>query len=104
VSRGFLTADIHTKDKSFYHATKATATYDVFFSIGTSGQVYPAASLVDFARSSGAMVVVINPDVQAQVSPSFYRLNGPAGKILPELVQAVWTEFGQGSLQKSLTT
>jgi NAD-dependent deacetylase len=73
-------------------ATKATAACDVFFSIGTSGLVYPAAGLVDFARDSGATVVVINPDEEVQTSPSFYRLNGPVGQILPELVQAVWPE------------
>jgi NAD-dependent deacetylase len=104
VSRGFLIADIHAKDESFYHSTKATATCDVFFSTGTSGQVYPAASLVDFARSSGATVAVINPDEQAQAWPSFHKLNRPAGQILPKLVHAAWPEFGLGSLRKSLTT
>ncbi len=77
-------------EQAMREAIKATATCDVFFSIGTSGQVYPAASLVDLARGSGATVVVINPDEKAQALPSFYRLNGPAGQILPQLVQAVW--------------
>jgi NAD-dependent deacetylase len=77
-------------ERAMREAMKATATCDVFFSIGTSGQVYPAASLVDFARGTGAMVVVINPDEEAQALPSLYRLNGLAGQILPELVQAVW--------------
>jgi NAD-dependent deacetylase len=79
-------------EQAIREATKATAVCDVFFSIGTSGLVYPAASLVDFARDSGATVVVINPDEEAQASPSFYRLHGPAGQILPALVQAVWPE------------
>jgi NAD-dependent deacetylase len=73
-------------------ATKATTACDVFFSIGTSGLVYPAAGLVDLARDAGATVVVINPDQEAQALASFYRLNGPAGQVLPALVQAVWPE------------
>jgi NAD-dependent deacetylase len=77
-------------EQAMRDAMKATAICDVFFSIGTSGQVYPAASLVDFAQSSGATVVVLNPDEEAQALSSFYRLNGPAGQILPKLVQAVW--------------
>ncbi len=71
-------------------ATEATAACDVFFSIGTSGQVYPAASLIDLAKCCKATVVVINPDEEAQASPSFYRFHGPAGKVLPELLEAVW--------------
>jgi NAD-dependent deacetylase len=77
-------------EKAVREATRATATCDIFFSIGTSGQVYPAASLIDLARGTNATIVVINPDEEAQASPSFYKLNGPAGQILPELVQAAW--------------
>lgn len=35
---------------------------DVFFAIGTSGVVYPAAGYLDKAKSMGALTVVINPD------------------------------------------
>ena len=35
---------------------------DVFFTIGTSAVVYPAASLVDHARRHGAVTVEINPE------------------------------------------
>jgi NAD-dependent deacetylase len=77
-------------EQAFREATEATAKCDVFFSIGTSGLVYPAASLVNFARRAGAMVVVVNPDEEAQALPSYYKLQGPAGQVLPELLQAVW--------------
>ena len=73
-------------------ATEATAACDVFFSIGTSGLVYPAASFINFANRSGAMVVVINPDEEAQASTSFIKLNGAAGRVLPELLQIVWPD------------
>ena len=74
-------------------AVIAARSCDVFFSIGTSGQVYPAASLVNFAHRSGAAVVIINPDEKAQALQPFYKLTGPAGRVLPELLQAVWHEI-----------
>ncbi|GHO42257.1 SIR2 family NAD-dependent protein deacylase [Ktedonospora formicarum] len=74
-------------------AAEAVAACDVFFSIGTSGQVYPAASFVHFARRSHAEVVIMNTDEKAQDFPDFHRLNGPAGQILPELLQTVWPQM-----------
>ncbi len=44
-------------------ATNAAKQCDVFFSIGTSGIVEPAASLAYRALSRGATVVIINLDV-----------------------------------------
>lgn len=35
---------------------------DVFFSIGTSAEVYPAANLPHYAKQSGALVVEVNPN------------------------------------------
>lgn len=45
-------------------ATNA-ADCDVFLTIGTSAIVYPAAGLLDIARSHGATTVEINPDATA---------------------------------------
>lgn len=61
-----------------------------FFAIGTSGLVYPAARLISFAQRCGAMVVVVNPDEEAQALLSYYKLQGPSGQVLPELLQVVW--------------
>ncbi len=47
---------------AFEAAQEATEACDVFFVIGTSGVVQPAASLADFARAGGARVIEINPD------------------------------------------
>jgi len=63
----------------------AAADCDVFFSIGTSALVYPAAGLADLARDNGAAVVEINPQ-PAMASPSFV-LAGKSGEILPELLE-----------------
>jgi NAD-dependent deacetylase len=71
-------------------ATMAAKQCDLFLSIGTSGIVEPAASLAYRALSSGATVVLINLDVINDSSRWLYKINGPAGQILPALVQAAW--------------
>lgn len=71
-------------------AWEAAEKSDLFFAIGTSGIVHPAASLPHTARSNGALVVEINPDetpLSAQVN---FRLRGAAGVVLPALVRATW--------------
>ena len=65
---------------------------DLFFSIGTSGLVEPAASLPFVALRSGAAVVIINPDYRSSPGPTLYGLRGPAGTVLPALVRAAWPE------------
>ena len=43
-------------------AVRAAGSADVFFSVGTSAVVYPAASIPQYARRSGAYCVEINPE------------------------------------------
>ena len=67
---------------------------DVLLVVGTSGTVWPAAELPRVAKQGGARVVEVNPE------PAFARptvdlfLQGPAGTVLPALVQAVRTRAG----------
>ena len=68
-------------------AWRASATADVFFSIGTSGQVFPAAQLVEVARWGGAVIVEINTAATPLSASADYVLRGPAGIILPRLAQ-----------------
>lgn len=63
---------------------------EVFFSIGTSGLVEPAASLPYLALQAGRCVIEVNPDATPLTSQASFVLNGPAGKILPELARTVW--------------
>lgn len=59
---------------------------EVFVSVGTSGQVYPAAGFVAEAQAAGALTVEINLE-PGETSPLFdLKLHGPAGEILPPLV------------------
>jgi NAD-dependent deacetylase len=71
-------------------AVQAARTCDVFFSIGTSGVVQPAASLAFAAHNHGAVVVEINSESTPLTSKADYVLNGKSGEILPAFVQAVW--------------
>jgi NAD-dependent deacetylase len=67
-------------------AVEATRRCDLFFSIGTSAAVYPAASLPDLALESGALVVEVNPEPTPLTGRAQEFLQGPSGELLPALV------------------
>ena len=71
-------------------AEHAAATAELFFSIGTSALVYPAADLPFAALNAGATVVEINPQPTPLSPHVTFSLNGAAGQILPALVAATW--------------
>lgn len=71
-------------------AVAASRTCQVFLVIGTSSVVYPAASLTPLAGASGAQVFEINPQPGAGV-PGVQVLRGPAGEVLPEVLEAMAT-------------
>ena len=59
---------------------------DLFLSIGTSGNVYPAAGFVQEALQAGAHTVEINLE-PSSVHTSFHEhIYGKAGEVLPEFV------------------
>jgi NAD-dependent deacetylase len=71
-------------------AWAAARNCDIFLSVGTSSLVQPAASLPLAAVESGAVLVEINPG-ETPLSPhAHYRLRGPAGSLLPQLLRAAW--------------
>jgi NAD-dependent deacetylase len=65
---------------------------EVFFSIGTSGLVQPAASLAYAAKNNAALIVEINLDPTPLTAKVDYVLPGKTGEILPALVLATWGE------------
>ena len=73
-------------------AVKAARACQVFFSIGTSGTVQPAASLAYAARNRGAVVVEINAELTLLTGKVEFALHGKSGEILPALVRTVWPE------------
>jgi NAD-dependent deacetylase len=68
-------------------AWAAAQSAGVFFSIGTSTVVQPAASLPLVALEHGATVIEVNPDQTPLSSLAQFRLSGPAGFILPKLLK-----------------
>lgn len=71
-------------------AVEAARSCEVFFSVGTSGVVQPAASLAHAAHNRGAVVVEINAESTPLTTKTDYFFQGKSGEILPELVKAVW--------------
>lgn len=74
-------------DRIYDHLAQA----DVFAAIGTSGQVYPAASFVQEAASAGALTIELNLDPSAVVSDFADTRLGPATQIVPEWVAEILT-------------
>lgn len=67
-------------------AMTAASSCDLFFSIGTSSLVWPAAGLADAARAAGATLVEVNPNATPLSDCSDFCLSGNAGIVLPELL------------------
>lgn len=62
-------------------AVEALSQADLFISIGTSGQVYPAAGFVQIAAESGALTTELNMEAtRGDFAEGYY---GPAAKIVP---------------------
>ncbi len=75
---------------AFESARESARQCDVFFCVGTSSLVQPAASLTDLAIDAGATTIQVNPnptDIDDSVTNS---LHGSAGVILPQLVAETW--------------
>jgi NAD-dependent deacetylase len=58
----------------------------VFLAVGTSGAVYPAAGLVSSARQRGAETWLVNAEPPENVSLFEHFVQGPSGRVLPELL------------------
>ena len=67
-------------------AEQAASRAEVFLVIGTSAVVYPAAGLVDVAKSVGAKVIEINVAETPATEAADVSLRGAAAEILPQLI------------------
>jgi len=77
----------------FNGGEKAAMNCDIFFVVGTSAVVYPAAGLVFTAKHSGAAIVEINleeTEISSQVDYSFF---GKAGEVLPGILGEYLSNF-----------
>jgi NAD-dependent deacetylase len=69
-------------ERAFFAAQNA----DIFFTVGTSTQVYPAAQLPYLASDAGAYVVEVNPEPTPFTPIADVSIRGPSGEWLPELL------------------
>ncbi len=66
----------------------------VFFSIGTSGVVYPAAGLAGMVHAAGGLCVEINLEISPGNPVFELQLEGPAGEVLPALADELESQSG----------
>ena len=67
-------------------AEHAAGAAEVFLVVGTSAVVYPAASLVPYAKRGGAKVIEVNTGDTPFTNLVDCALRGPAGELLPRLL------------------
>jgi NAD-dependent deacetylase len=63
---------------------------DLMLSVGTSGEVYPAAGFIEAARGNGASLIEINPEPTPLTNTADAVLQAPAGEALPALMAAAF--------------
>jgi NAD-dependent deacetylase len=79
--------------KAFDQALKKVRSADLLLAVGTSLEVYPAASLPEIAKKSGAKIVSIDSERTSWDNLCDYKVHGPAGEVLPRIVQATKISF-----------
>ena len=73
-------------DGMMKEAEHAVAAAQVFLVVGTSANVYPAASLIPYAKQGSAKVIEINTEDTPFTPTVDCALRGPAGELLPKLL------------------
>jgi len=68
---------------------------DAVLVVGTSGLVQPAASLPSHAHRAGSPIIEVNPHPSAITPLADIFLQGPAGEVLPRLVDALAAVSGE---------
>ncbi len=70
-------------------AERAASSCDIFFSVGTSGVVQPAAGLPYLARRHGAYVVEVNAEPTELTYITNEHFRGRSGEILPAILEKI---------------
>lgn len=83
-------------EEALMTAIQKSENAELFFSVGTSAVVYPAADLPHIAKHGGAYLVEINPEPTALSSSADEILRGQSGEILPILWQKVTEQVHSG--------
>ena len=72
--------------KARHFSSLADVKQEVDLVIGTSAVVYPAASLIQYTKSHGGKVIIINTQASGASHLADVELIGPCGEILPQLL------------------
>lgn len=91
-SKGFMRPDVVWFGEMPYQMERiyrALNGCDLFVSIGTSGNVYPAAQFVQEASRAGAHTLELNLEPSLGISDFAEAVHGPAGTIVPQWVERV---------------
>lgn len=91
---GFIRPDVvwfgeMLPENALMYAQECAAGSDVFFSIGTSAEVYPAAMLPLIAKRAGAYAVEINTKPTVMSMDLDELIQGKSGAVLSELVKTI---------------
>lgn len=84
----------------FDGAEKAALNSDVFFVVGTSAAVYPAAGLVFTAQRAGAYLIELNIEQTEISSTANYNFFGESGIILPMILGKLKSDASITSSEK----
>lgn len=77
-------------EHAYTGSVEASEKAKVMVVVGTTGEVYPAASMVSIAKSHGAKIIEINLEPSAFTDRyTDIFIGGKAGEVLPELVRLV---------------
>lgn len=79
-------------EEEWNKSVSAAQSSDVYFTIGTSSVVYPAASLPLLAKKAGAFVVEINIALTEFSPRADEVILGKCGELLPRLIEAYHTQ------------
>ncbi len=80
-------------EKEFTSDEKAISGCNIFFIVGTSAVVYPAASLIYAAKDYGAFIIEINIEKTNASRIADQSFFGKAGDILPEILNLIKTKI-----------
>ncbi|HYD66663.1 Sir2 family NAD+-dependent deacetylase [Azospirillum sp.] len=98
--KGGLRPDVVWFGEMPYHMERiqaALADCDLFVSIGTSGNVYPAAGFVAEARHGGAHTVELNLEPSAGATQFAEAIHGPASTVIPAFVRRLLDDAQLGA-------
>lgn len=76
-------------ESALKQAWRAPERTDIYFSVGTSAVVQPAASLGLVAKNNGAVLVEVNPEATEMSGLFDHVFNGKAGEVMPEIVKMI---------------